>query len=133
MIFESNIPFPLLHSNECLYTSGFKSHKPTIIVITILNLCIIDDTSFPQSEEEEECWWGSKWCKHTKAKNIPADSANPEILAKSKDNHGLWGLAARQGMAIAIPSGMFYIAMETTPVLFIVSGKFVCWFIGLLD
>jgi len=55
--------------------------------------------------------------KKSKATKAPIGSARPDILASAKLNQGLSGRAARQGMAIAIPSGMLWIIIPTVTVI----------------
>ena len=97
-------------STAFLLASGKSSNNATVIIIPATKASIF-------SRESIASFSSSTPHKNRRATNAPAGSANPLTLASTKAKRGLSGRAARQGTAIAIPSGMLWIMIPIVTVI----------------
>lgn len=86
----------MLIIGTCRSASGYSSAMATVHMIPATHAKTFSNGNLPVRSIAS-------------AKTAPNGSASPELLASQKASHGESGLAAIQGTAIAIPSGMLCI------------------------
>jgi len=98
-----------LSSTMCLLASGKSSVPATMSMIPATN----DKTLSMSNNDRRKPLSRSALCsprrwRKERATTAPSGSARPDKLARPNASHGESGRAARQGMAMAIPSGILW-------------------------
>ena len=111
------VPTHIQNDCLCLFASGYSSTTATVIIIPATRERQFSRVSMLPVPLSSRSDCTPKWRMSPRVTRAPSGSARPLTLARTKLIQGESGLAARQGTATAIPSGMLCSAMPRVTVI----------------